>query len=126
MGNTKGNTTKGKGKGTKGTTPTTNNPVQVVPYTPTTPKVRTGSSTVPNPVGVVWVTCINLTHNNGGNLHPRKVYTSTCIGLGVTYYTVRTQVNRYLQWVNGGCVGNTPRTVQVPSGVNLTPTLTTP
>lgn len=102
-GNTKGNTTT-----------TTTEPVATFNKPePVTPAVRKGTSTVANPVGMVWVTCINITHNNGGTVQPRKVYTRECINMGVTYYTVRTQVNRYLQWEAGGREGKLPRGVTI-------------
>ena len=126
MGNTtKGSKGKGKGKGKGTTTPTPttkggNHTVEgVVGYTKppkVTPKDRKGTSTVPNPVAFVWVTCVTLTHTNGGDLHPRRVYTHHAVQGGVTYNTTRTQVQRYLSWVKGGCNPG-----GLPKGVDLNP-----
>ena len=123
------NTTKGKGNNTPTPTPTTTpTPTPTVvftPPTPTTPVTRKGTSTVPNPVGTVWVYCITQTLQGGGTLVlgtpgtlgtvTRKGLTQGVMGLGVTYYTARTQVNRYLGWVKGGC-----NPTQLPKGVVFT------
>lgn len=111
-------TNKGGNKGGTG-----NNPFTFVKPQPVTPQQRKGTSTVPNPVGVVWVTCLNVTHQNGGVTPPRGTLHRVCTtppthpGKTVTYHTVRTQVNRYLQWVGGGCNPNgLPKGVTLPSG----------
>lgn len=105
-----GKPTTTKGKGTTPTLSTFTVPV------PVTPKVRKGTSTITNPVGNSWVCCINLTIGNSNQLLPRKVYHKGCITLGVTYYTTRTQVNRYIQWVHQG---SNPQ--GLPKGVGLPP-----
>lgn len=115
-------TTKGtKGTTTKGTTTPTTPIATFTKPVPVTPKVRKGTSTIANPVGNMWVGCINATIQNGNHLHPRKVYHQVGITMGVTYYTVRTQVNRYLQWVHGGSVPT-----QLPKGVTLPPNYVPP
>ena len=96
--------------------------VTFVKPTVVTPQNRKGKSTIPNPVGVTWVGCLNQTHLNGGTPPKRSVLHTHVMGLGVTYYTTRTQVQRYLQWVRGGCVlGNLPKGVVIPKGIKLTP-----
>lgn len=117
MGNTKGNTT----KGTTTPTPTpTGVTVQFVPPTPVTPKVRKGTSTITNPVGNTWVHCLQVTHNNGGTPPTRGTLHTQVMGLGVTYYTTRTQVQKYLQWYNNGCnPTQLPKGVTLPKGINL-------
>jgi len=126
MGNTKGNT-----KGTKGTTttpPTTTGvTVQFVPPTPVTPTVKRGNSTVKHPIGVTWVYCLQQTHNNGGTPPLRGTLHTGVMGLGVAFYTTRTQVQLYLQWYNGTgryhptpCNPNLlPKGVTLPQGINL-------
>ena len=80
---------------------------------PVAPVSRKGKSTVDNPVGIAWVTCLNTT-TKAGELQVRKVYTKAVMAAGVTYYTARTQVNRYLQWVAAG----SPE-AELPRGVEL-------
>lgn len=112
------------------TTPTTTPVVVFTPPVPNTPKVRKGVSTVPNPVGVTWVHCMVTLHGMGypqvptTNPNPntlpqgiRGTLTKGVTGLGVTYYTNRTQVNRYLQWYRTGCNPTT-----LPKGVVVTVT----
>jgi len=120
------------GKVTKGNTTTTTTPtkgvvVTFVPPVPVTPTQRKGTSTVKHPVGVTWVGCLQLTHNNGGTPPtPRGVIHTHVMGLGVTYYTTRTQVQRYLRWFNMGCnPTNLPQGVTLPKGLKLTPPQTT-
>jgi hypothetical protein len=102
------------------------NPVPTgVVMVPTTKQtlVKRGTSTVPNPVGMVYVTCINhlwvqvtpgvYTRNN--NPVHRNTLHQLCMGVGVTYYTVRTQVHNYLK-VSG--MGTIPPTHHpLPKGV---------
>ena len=136
MGKLNNNTT---GKGNKVTTHThtTNTPnpqpvqgtvptVTMVPTTKQTP-VKKGTSNIPNPVGMVWVTCIQVCFTvqtvNGVNTYvpvpvtpTRKHLHTLCMGLGITFYTYRTQVQQFLKATNGGTnlVG-----VKLPKGVNL-------
>ena len=99
----------------KGTTRTTTPPqCTFVKPVPVTPVNRKGTSTVQNPVGVTWVNCINLTLGNKGVTHKRSYYTQQVLKVGVTYYTVRTQVNLFIKWVNNGC-----NPTQLPKGVTL-------
>lgn len=96
-------------------TPTPTTPqATFTPPVAVTPLVRKGTSTIQHPVGVTWVTCHNLTLGNGGTPPARKVLHAAVMGLGVAYYTTRTQVQRYLAWVKGGS-----NPTQVPKGVNL-------
>lgn len=116
---TKPGTTKpGTTKGTpKGTTTTPKGGYTFVKPPKVTPQNRKGSSTIPNPVGNTWVTCLNLTLQNGGVPPKRSVLVHKVMGLGVTYYTARTQVNRYLQWVsNGSNPQGLPKGVTPPTG----------
>ncbi len=103
------------------------NTTPVVVMVPTTKQtlVKRGVSTVPNPVGTVYVTCINhLFTNNGGvytrNTNPvhRGTLHNLCMGVGVTYYTVRTQVQNYLKVSVGGTLPPTQHTL--PKGGTLT------
>jgi len=120
---TKGTTTKGTTNTTKGTTPV----VTLVVPPKVTPQQLKGTSTVPKPVGVVWVTCCNLTIQNGGvtpsrgTLHKQCTTPPTHPGKTITHHTVRTQVNLFLQWVRNGCVpkGNVkpPKGLTIPNGV---------
>ena len=114
---TKGNKpppTKGNNKGVT---------VTFVPPVPVTPVNRKGTSTVKHPVGMVWVMCLQLTHNNGGTPPKRSTLHQQVMGGGVTYHTTRTQVQRYLQWYNGGCnPTNLPKGVTLPKGITLNPT----
>lgn len=133
---------RGNTRGTKGTTTpirrgSSNNPpnppssttptvptgiVTFVPPVPVTPTIRKGTSKVKHPVGVTWVMCLNLTHTNGGVPPKRGVLHQRVMGVGVTYYTTRTQVQRYLQWFKGGCNPNQlPKGVLLPKGITLTP-----
>ena len=103
-------------------TPTTTKGVTVTftPPTVVTTVNRKGTSTVKNPVGITWVGCLQLTHNNGGTPPKRSTLHTHVMGVGVTYYTTRTQVQRYLQWYKGGKVpGNLPKGVTLPKGLNL-------
>jgi hypothetical protein len=116
---TKPTTTKGTTKGT-----TTTQPVVTLVVPPkVTPQQLKGTSTVPKPVGVVWVTCCNLTIQNGGVTPTRSTLHKGCTnppthpGKTITHHTVRTQVNLFLQWVKGGCTGKVPRGVTIPNGV---------
>lgn len=81
---------------------------------PVTPKNRKGSSTVANPVGVTWVECLNATAGNGGNLPARRVLHKAAIDAGVTYYTARTQVHKFIKWAKAGADHLT-----LPRGVKL-------
>ena len=96
--------------GNQVTTPTgtTTPTVVMVPTTNSTP-VRRGNSTVPTPVGLVWVTCINYlftgttpNYPNGLPVGTRNHLTKLCLSLGVTYYTVRTQVHLCLKGTGMG------------------------
>ncbi len=124
---TMGNTTKTPTKPTtpKGTTTPPNKGGVKVTFTPpvtVTPQQRKGTSTVKHPIGVCWVMCLQLTHNNGGTPPKRSTLHQRVMGVGVTYYTTRTQVQRYLQWFKGGCnPTNLPKGVLLPKGITLTP-----
>jgi hypothetical protein len=116
------------GKVTKGNTKGNNTPtnggvvVTFVPPVPVTPTQRKGTSTVKHPVGVTWVGCLQLTHNNGGTPPKRSVLHTHVMGLGVTYYTTRTQVQGFLKWYKGGCNPlHLPKGVTLPKGLLLTP-----
>ena len=67
-----------------------------------TPTVKRGTSTVENPVGAVWVTCLNAQAANGGKPAKRSDLHRMCQEAGVAYYTTRTQVQRYLKWNKEG------------------------
>lgn len=118
-----GNPTTPKGTGTKGTTTPTPTPTVTVVFTPPVkvPKPPKGTrSTVPNPVGTVWVHCLQGTHNNGGTPPKRSTLHHQLVGMGVNYSTTRTQVQRYLQWYNRGCnPQGLPQGVTLPPGINL-------
>lgn len=127
MGSKRTGGTKGKGTTTKGgTTPTkggntpTTGGVTFTPPVPVTPVNKRGNSTVQHPVGTVWVTCITHTLQNGGTPPTRGTLHTVCMGVGVGYYTTRTQVQRYLQWYRGGC-----NPTGLPRGVVVTPTVLT-
>ena len=112
----------GKVKVTPNTPNTPNTPVAVlVPTTASTP-VHRGNSTVNNPVGNVWVTGFNMYFTpNGTPVTPtptRKQYMVTVTNMGVTYYTARTQIQRFLKHTQGGTVYNTNNR---PRGVVLNP-----
>ncbi len=62
---------------------------------------RKGKSTVDNPVGVAWVTCLNLMAK-AGSLPARKEMHVAVMAEGVAYYTTRTQVQRFRKWVADG------------------------
>jgi hypothetical protein len=103
------------------------NPTPVVVMVPTTNQtlVKRGVSTVPNPVGMVYVTCINHLFTNTGGVYTRnttpvnrKVLHNLCMGVGVTYYTVRTQVQNYLKVSVQGTLPPTQH--PLPKGVTLT------
>ncbi len=66
------------------------------------PADRRGRSTVDNPVGVIWVTCINLTVANDGVPPVRRDLHVAVMGAGVAYYTARTQVQKFLKWHREG------------------------
>jgi hypothetical protein len=103
------------------TTPTPTVGVCMVPTTKQT-MVKRGNSTVPNPVGMVYVTCINhLWVLQGGiwvrtsNPVNRNTLHNLCYGIGVTYYTTRTQVQQYLKVSKLGTLNPTQHTL--PKGV---------
>ncbi len=120
-------TTKGtkgtKGKGTPVLPPNKGGvTVGFTPPVPVTPQQRRGKSTCKNPVPVCWVFCLQSTHNNGGTPNSRGYLHKGCMGLGVTYYTVRTQVQQYLKWFRLGCNPTTlPKGITIPKGLVLTP-----
>lgn len=119
------NTTTPKGTSTIGGVPTHTTPTPNPYFTPpvkVTPQQRRGTSTVKHPVGVVWGVCLGNTHSNKGVPPTRATLMGLCVTAGVTYNTTRTQVQRYLQWFNGGCnpVG-LPKGVVIPKGTKLVP-----
>lgn len=59
-----------------------------------TPTVKRGNSTAENPVGTVWVNCLNAQAANGGKPAKRSDLHRMCQEAGVAYYTSRTQVQR--------------------------------
>ena len=67
-----------------------------------TPANRRGSSTIDNPVGETWITCINATAANDGAMPERKVLHQLVMDRGVAYYTARTQVQAYRKWFTAG------------------------
>jgi len=102
------------------TTPPTTTPTFTLPKgmvtTPTkTTKVTPVPSTVENPVGTVWGMGYHLSVQGGG-LVPRGVLTKVCVGMGVNINTTRTQVQLFIRWYSGGCVGGTPRSVNTVKG----------
>ena len=66
------------------------------------PANRKGASTIDNPVGETWITCINATAANGGAMPERKVLHQLVMERGVAYYTARTQVQAYRKWFTSG------------------------
>lgn len=79
-----------------------------------TPESKKGSSTIKYPVARIWVLCLNLTAaNKDGELLPRSKYIKEAISMGAAYYTARTQVDRYIRWVNGDSSIKVPRGVQI-------------
>jgi len=66
------------------------------------PANRKGASTIDNPVGETWITCINATAANDGAMPERKVLNQAAMDRGVAYYTARTQVQAYRKWFVAG------------------------
>jgi len=108
-------------KSTKATATATAPIATLAPTTASTPAYR-GDSTVAMPVGLVWVTGFAMYFDPKGNpvtpAPTRKAYMDACIGLGVTYYTARTQVQAFLKATKGGTVLPAPGT-KLPRGVVL-------
>jgi len=91
----------------------TNSAATFVEPVKVTPESKKGSSTITFPVAHVWVKCLNMTSDNNGDLLPRSKYIKEVIAMGVAYYTARTQVDRYIRWVNGDLSIKLPRGVQI-------------
>jgi hypothetical protein len=85
----------------------------LAPTTASTP-ARRGDSTIAMPVATVWLHCFN-TGLAKGAAPARKVLVAECVGLGVAYYTARTQVDAYLRATKG----NTVRPDKTPKGLVL-------
>jgi len=109
--------TKGKGKGKAPATPA---PATLQMPAPVAPVNRRGASTHPHPVAHSWVTCYNLVANGNGTVPTRKamhlaVMGPQCPNTGnytVAYYTARTQVQKFRQWLANGA-----NPAQLPKGV---------
>lgn len=108
-GNTKGNTAKGKGKGNAAPTITFTKP------TPVAPVNRKGTSTLERGTvtGTGWALMGNLTLQ-AGTLPANRELVAVQVAAGITYYTARTQANRYAQWYKGNPNITPPRGVVLP------------
>jgi hypothetical protein len=120
---TTGKATKGKGtkgKGTKAPAPAPA-PATLQMPAPVAPANRKGQSTHPHPVAHTWVTCYNMVASApNGTVPTRKamhvaVMGAQCPTTGnytVAYYTARTQVQKFRQWLANGA-----NPAQLPKGV---------